>query len=268
MPEFLFQHERVNGGHPLVINTGADEVSWGYALNVAKIPTYGGEVIQILSAYIEDMSISGTVPTYAIAEEIYSFFMEYFIIATQGSTENSQVHFEQVPMIMTYPHRNWRFEIQPLQAPGFTYSKETVAPKWALKAHVVDRGQAVERLKNMVVNELFISGNQEVAEPGHTGQFKLTGEISPDSGNPEDNPFIAPGTTSGTRFEPYAAKEITEGLGKIADYYSTLLPSYMKGDFSDITSAVGAKPIFGRPTKKGEENPEEILKSTVTPKGT
>src|SRR5208282_3335255 len=85
----VFQHEHVNGGKPLIVDTGADEISWGYALNVPKIPTYGGEVIQILSAYIEDMSISGMVRTYSKTEEIYSFFMEYFIIASQGATENT-----------------------------------------------------------------------------------------------------------------------------------------------------------------------------------
>src|SRR5271165_7674191 len=153
--EVMFQHERVNGGAPLIIETGMDEVSWAYRLNIAKYPTYGGEVVQILSAFIDDMTLTGTVRTYSEAERIYSFFIEYMSIATQGPSENAKEHehYEQVPMIMTYAPRNWRMEIQPLQLPGFMYSLETVAPKWALVAHVVDNTLDVKQLERLVISE-------------------------------------------------------------------------------------------------------------------
>src|SRR5580658_5023480 len=127
MPSVIFRHEKVNNGRPLVVNTGADEVAWAYVLNTAKYPTYGGEVIQILSCYVDDMQIQGTVRTYKEAEDIYEFFISYYVIASQGSGGTS---FEQRPMIMEYPERQWTFFIQPLGTPTFTYSLETIAPKW------------------------------------------------------------------------------------------------------------------------------------------
>lgn len=244
--QLLFSHELVNGGEPLVVTTGADEIGWSYALNVAEFPTYGGEVVQILSVYIDDVTIEGTVRQYEDAEEIYSYFMKYFAIATQGSTAASADKYSQVPMIMEYAHRGWRFEIQPLEAPGFTYATKTVAPRWQIKAHMVDNTPDVSKLQELVVEELI---DQE--------QFSLKGVISPESGNPAQNPFIAPGTFLGDKFVESTAKQAAEGVTKIGDYYNSLLPSYLDDNFFEAQTAIGAKPNFGN------EGAGETVKTTL-----
>lgn len=235
----LFQHESVNGGEPLVVLTGMDEVSWAYVLNVAEFPTYGGEVVQILSCYIDDLSIEGTIRQYGEAEAIYSYFMKYFANATQGNSATSTDKYNQTPMIMEYGHRGWRFEIQPLETPGFLYSTETVAPKWMMKAHMVDKTPDVSKLENLVVSEL------EYKERTSGEPFSLKGLISPESGNPAQNPFIAPGTFLGDTFVESTAKNAAEGAIKIGDYYNSLLPSYLNDTFFQAQTAVGAKPAFG-----------------------
>ena len=181
--QLIFHHELINNGEPLVVRTGIDEISWAYALNTAQFPTYGGEVVQILSVYIDDLEIEGTIRTYAEAEMIYSFFMKYFTVATQGSEQADQDKYTQVPMIMEYAHRGWIFELQPKEAPGFTYATETIAPKWSLKAHVGDKTPDVKKLQDLVVQELV---SKE--------QFSLKGIISLEGGQPGQNPFVAPGT--------------------------------------------------------------------------
>jgi hypothetical protein len=45
-------------------STGLERVAWGYTLNTANFPTYAGEVVQILSCYVEDLEITGVVQTY------------------------------------------------------------------------------------------------------------------------------------------------------------------------------------------------------------
>ena len=232
--QLLFHHELVNNGVPLIVTTGIDEVAWAYALNTAQFPTYGGEVVQILSVYIDDLEVEGTVRTYAEAEAIYSFFMKYFTVATQGSEQADQDKYTQVPMIMEYGHRGWVFEIQPKETPGFTYATELVAPKWKLKAHVVDKTPDVKKLQDLVVQELV---NKE--------KFSLKGFISPESGDPGQNPFIAPGTFLGDKFVAETAKQAAEGVTKIGDYYNSLLPSYLNDTFFEAETAVGAKPNFG-----------------------
>src|SRR5208282_2236618 len=151
MPSVIFHHNKVNGGKPLVIETGMDEVAWSYNLNVAKFNTYGGEVVQICSCYIDDLQVDGTIRTYEEAEEIGEFFMKYFIIATQGSSPTTTERFEQVPMTMEYPQREWLFHIQPLKFPAFTYELEVVAPKWQMMAHIVDDQLLMEDLRKLVV---------------------------------------------------------------------------------------------------------------------
>lgn len=244
--QLLFHHELVNGGEPLIVVTGADEIGWSYALNVAEFPTYGGEVVQILSVYIDDVTIEGTARQYFDVEEIYGFFMEYFTVATQGSSAASADKYSQVPMIMEYAHRGWRFEIQPLEAPGFTYATETVAPKWHMKAHVVDKTPDVSKLQDLIVQELV---SKE--------QFSLKGIISPESGDPAQNPFIAPGTFLGDKFVESTAKQAAEGVTKIGDYYNSLLPSYLNDTFFQSETAVGAKPNFGN------EGAGETVKTTL-----
>lgn len=255
--QLLFQHELVNGGEPLIIVTGMDEVAWAYALNVATFPTYGGEVIQILSVYIDDLTIEGTIRQYEEAEEIYSFFMEYFTKATQGSSAAAADKYTQIPMIMEYPHRGWRFEIQPLETPGFTYATETVAPRWQMKAHVVDKTPDVSKLQELITREL-ISNTESLKGKVTPSEFlTLKGVISPESGEPGQNPFIAPGTFLGDTFQEATAKQAAEGVTKIGDYYNSLLPSYLNDTFFQAVSAAGAKPNFGN--EGPGETPKEVL---------
>ncbi len=249
--QLLFHHELVNNGVPLIVTTGIDEISWAYALNTATFPTYGGEVVQILSVYIDDMEVEGTARTYAETEAIYSFFVKYFTVATQGSEAADQDKYTQIPMTMEYGHRGWVFEIQPKEAPGFTYSSETVAPKWMLKAHVVDKTPDVKKLQDLVTQELV--GKE---------QFALKGVISPESGDPGQNPFIAPGTFLGDKFVAETAKQAAEGVTKIGDYYNSLLPSYLNDTFFRTETAIGAKPNFGN-EGKGEESKETLPGSKV-----
>lgn len=268
MAEIIFQHERVapaggNQGDPLQLSIGPDEISWGYNVNTAKYPTYGGEVIQILSVYVDDMTVGGSIRTYEEAEGIYEYFMAYFSIATQTANANASAEdkFEQTPMVFKYPERNWTFYIQPMAAPGFEYGSEVVAPKWQIQAHIVDRGLNAESLKNYIGKAA--QDQLEKLEHG-LESFHLSGHISPDSGDPSKNPFIAPNTPTTKKggqvtFEPYSAKEVTEGLGKIADFYTSLLPSYLKGDFADVAGVSGSKPIFGRKSETTEE-PEELTR--------
>lgn len=255
--QLLFHHELVNNGVSLVITTGIDEVSWAYGLNVATFPTYGGEVVQILSVYIDDLTVEGTVRSYAEAEAIYEFFIKYFTVATQGSEQADQNKYTQVPMIMEYGHRGWVFEIQPLEAPGFTYATETVAPKWKLQAHVVDKTPDVKKLQDLVVQELVSKGETINGQTLPDEFLTLKGVISPESGDPGQNPFIAPGTFQGEKFIASTAQKAAEGVTKIGDYYNSLLPSYLNDTFFQSATAIGAKPNLGN-EGEGKESKETV----------
>lgn len=237
MSNLLFEHESLG---TMTIGINPDDIAWSYNLNTANFPTYGGEVIQILSIYIDDLYLTGMVRTYDDLERIYKYFAEYISIASQG--ESGHGEYNQIPMRMTYLPRNWTFIIQPLKIPAFKYSRDTVAPKWQLQAHVVDETAGnYEELKQMIEVETLSGLHGEGVEP-----FKLKGIISPLSGDPENNPFSAPGTKFGEKFSTttdYRGK--TESLNELAVHANTLLNSYISGDYSSITQDIGSRPAFG-----------------------
>lgn len=217
----LFQHPHVGS---LTVDTGMDEISWGYNLNTVNWPTYGGEVVQILSVYIDDMQVMGTVRTYEDAEDIYTFFANYIAIATQGNAGHGS--YDQTPMTMTYAPRGWHFDIQPLTVPGFGYSFDLVAPVWQMTAHIVDSSPDVHHLQDLISDHILNNEN-----------FALTGRISPDYSNPDTNPFQT--------YIPHSQKDAQAQIQKYADYYNSLIPSYVHGDFSSLWTGIGSKPNFG-----------------------
>ena len=234
-----------------------DEVEWGYSLNVAEFPTYGGEVVQILAVYIDDLTIGGTIRNYEELESIYGFFMEYFTVATQGTSQLSPEgeKYTQVPMIFEYGHRNWRFEIQPLEAPGFEYGQDVITPRWEMKAHMVDKTPDVSKLEQLVTRELI--GKE---------QFTLKGIISLE-GNPETNPFVAPGVVKGDVFTESQQKLAEERVTRIGDYYHSLIPTYLNDTFVQSLTAPGAKPAFGNTQGAGESEAQLEQKGAKAAEG-
>ena len=234
MAKIEFWHNAIQW---LEVDTGINEVQWAYGLNTAKFPTYGGEVIQILSVYIDDLSLEGEVKSYAEMEGIYNYFNKYFQHASQGNKGTGD--YNQEFMTMHYPERNWEFFIQPLAMPGFSYSRDTVAPSWKMSAHIVDNtSENYEELTKMAAKEIL----NEHSEPNNT--FSLKGEISMGSASPENNPFASYGTAYENNFVPGTEKKVEAGLKEAADFYNTLLPSYLTGDYESLLKGA-AKPAFG-----------------------
>ena len=221
-PSFVHDNPKIGS---LVIDNGLDQCSWAYNLNTAVYPTYGGEVVQILSVYIDDVTIGGTVSTYSQAEAIYSYFANYMQLATQGfgSTAAPNQAYIAIPMTFTYPARQWSFSIYPKSAPGFSYSFDTVAPTWQVTAHVEDDNVNLIPIKNAiqsaVTNQLNLQSFQG-----------LNDEISPDSGDPDTDPF-----------QTYTGNAST-GLQNAATYYNSLISAYSSGNFSSLTGGVASGP--------------------------
>lgn len=234
MGSVMFSHNIVGS---LQIDNGLDMANWGYNLNTATFPTYGGEVVQILSIYVDDLTLGGTCSTYRQIESIYSFFSSYLQIATQGKTgtpgasDNTRTStaYNLAPVSMSYPERGWNFSIYPKSAPGFKYGYDVVAPTWQVAAHVIDDSPDLALIKDgikaLAVTKL-VDGSS----------LTINGEISPNQGNPDTDPF-----------ETYTAGEAQQQqqIQTYSDYYNSLIPAYMQGDFSALTGGIGSAPAFG-----------------------
>ena len=226
MPSVIFSHPVVNDiMGALTVETGADEISWGYRLNTQTFPTYGGEVVQILSAYTDDLSIQGTLRTYREMERVYTWFLHYIQVATQ--TGNGEVHapFNQAPIQFDYPHRGWSLQIVPKRLPGFRYGRDVVAPQWQLQAAVIEGDRDLDK---QIVEQASARGI-DLTEFG-----RMTAEI----GFIEDNPFSAPFAG-----QEDASRQTRDAFGRLGDYYSSLIDSYAQGDYESL-HVEGSKPAF------------------------
>lgn len=231
----IFTHSATDAlaGGSLTVRTGLDAAAWSYNANVQTFPTYKGEVVQILSVFIDNLTIQGTCHSYDDMESIYKYFWTYAQVASQGRRGGSNVgdtSYNQEPMTMQYAHRSWALKIMPIAMPGFRYGRDVVAPQWRIQAHVVDDGSDIEYLKNSVVDHVIDEANE--------GDFALQGQI----GYVADNPFSAPFIDGKDKFDP---SQTADSFGHMADWYNSLIPSYLEHDFGTITGDMGSKPAFG-----------------------
>jgi hypothetical protein len=227
-----FIHPDVNNGNPLSIATGMNEIEWGYRLNTQRFPTYGGEVVQILSCFIDDLTVIGDVATYDKLESIAKYFVSYFQQVTQTG------RFTIEPMRMLYHERNWNIAIRPKEFPGFQYGRDVVVPRWQLKAAVVEP----EHEDDSGDISQYILGELEKRALDAKGLdmdafAKLDATIGYIAENPFSNPF--PNSKS------FDKSKTNEALGELADYFTNLIPSYSQGNFPDLIND-GSKPLFLR----------------------
>jgi hypothetical protein len=236
--EVGFSHPEIGS---LVIRTGLERVAWGYTLNTANFPTYAGEVVQILSCYVEDLEVTGVVQTYRDMETIYSYFLSYVQIATQGQSGGAAgtSAYNQVPMTFSYPHRGWEFTVMPKDIPGYRKGREVVVPEWRIQCHVADETGDVDALAALIIQEAEIKTNIGAGDD-FDENFGLEGKIK----FVDENPFSDPFTDRGTDF----AANRSDAFNQIGDFYSKLLPSYLKGDFDSLTGGLGSKPAFNPDT--------------------
>src|ERR1700756_4389028 len=110
----IFHHHFISPD--LYVQTGADNINWTYTLNTQRYPTYGGEVVQILSCFIDTLTIQGTVARQqsrdtskpqsdAGMEDIYKWFLQYMQIASQG--RKGTTAYSERYIKFTYPARGW-----------------------------------------------------------------------------------------------------------------------------------------------------------------
>lgn len=240
MPQVIFSHPAVDplmarnrtpGGQSLYegnriciqddgslqIWTGPDQITWGYNLNTVTHPTYGGEVVQILSANIDDLTVGGDLRNYTMMEDIYLWFMVYMSVATQGWREAGVSGHNEEPVTMWYPERQWQFDIRPKNLPGFRIATDVVTPKWQIVAHVVqgDADAEVLTLK---------------------GAIEGLSEIHAGIGYEEFNPFSTPSNK--------AKYESQSGVGAIGKDMAQTYEDFSSGNFDYLT-----KPIISGPPK-------------------
>lgn len=243
MATIQFTHPQVRNGAILAVDTGPDMIRWSYSLNTANWPTYGGEVVQILSVAIEDVEIVGTCRNYKQMENIYSYFLEFVQIASQGRGNDpkaGQTAYNQQPMLLHYNERDWTMKIVPRSLPGFRKGRDVVAPEWRLSAYVVDDSEDIQELQDLVRNGVSLFGED----------FELTGQVGYIAENPFSDPFAGQDekdTKDGKKKQPNMEFDPTRTAAawkEVGDFYNKIIPSWLEGDFDSVTKQFGSSPAF------------------------
>jgi hypothetical protein len=217
----LFSHPIVSGHlGDLVLTVKPYDVVWSYGLNTANFPTYGGEVVQILSMYFDDMTIDGEVRSYGDIERIYGWFALYMQTASQGN--KSRGSYDAKPVTFKFPHRGWVFDIYPKALPGFKYSRDVVACSYTINAAVLEPELQTEQdFKSLIMDEV-----QFKASMGE--DIDTFGKATAGIGFKEDNPFSGPTSQVFQRDDSFQA-----GNKALGDFFTGLIPSWLDGDFKD-----------------------------------
>jgi len=220
MNELIFKHPSMTDD--LVVRVKPNEIVWSYGLNTANYPTYGGEVVQILSMYVDDLNISGEVRTYRDIEVIYKWFISYMQNATQGRAGDPK--YDSRPVEMYYPHRDWKFSIWPKNLPGFKYGTEVTAPTWELQAAV---SEFDDRFEDSVLS------SQDFAGVSTEGEFSPFGTATAEIGFHENNPWSAPTN------KQYKQNDPKRWDNETVQFYGKILPSWLdNADFSSLGADV------------------------------
>lgn len=232
--KIIFSHPNI-GLPDLILDTNPDQIVWSYGLNTQNYQTFGGEVVQILSMFIDDMTIAGTVKSYKKMEKIYEWFVAYMQLSTQG---NRQL-YDTTPITFYYPARGWKFLLQPKAAPGFKYGTQVVAPTWSLKATVVESPESFE---NLIKTEAEMNAMQDPA-------FKPFGKATARIGFSEFNPWTTPNT--GKVYKKGATGKYFQQLTGDNGPYNKFLHAWVEeGNDATLAEALGAnwsKPAFMSP---------------------
>lgn len=243
--------ENGNGGSSLYIDIRPDNIQWPYGINRQGFPTYAGEVVQLLSAYIGNLQMGGTVRTYHDIELIYKWFINYMFQATQGKTgapvSNEYYRYNEEPVTFEYPHRGWQLRLRPIGLPMFTYGTEVVAPEWALEAAVVE-----DETGSFTT---FTENNAEKAiEEGLT-------QLNANFGAGLQNPFAYyAGYESEAdikKFLKNAKSPLLEnGVEQVANWYNSIVEKFAKGE----GNLVEFGSVFSKPAPKptGKANQEAL----------
>ena len=216
----------------LAIPTGADEITWGYGLNTKRIPTYGGEVVQVLSMYSDKMTIKGTCRTYNELNTIYEFFKNYIAYTTGAKGLDTQRH--QKFLRFRYPARGWSFVIMVNDISDMRMSKDIAAPVWALTAEIVSENDRYALGSNRLDKWASV-----LDQPVVQNRMTRSGAIQ----GPKNFKLVRDGDPFGDLVDPMGRR------GKIAENFDALVASWATGDI---------KTLHNNPLVSPEKSADEI----------
>jgi hypothetical protein len=106
------------GGPAVAFRIDPESISWNWQVVANVIETIGGRVIQIIGAYLSDMTVSGSLgqdhknassgESWQQANEFLRLVTKIMEFQSQDSNQQGVMH---QPAVFSYPPKNWRFNV-------------------------------------------------------------------------------------------------------------------------------------------------------------
>jgi hypothetical protein len=246
-----FHHDFIP--NDLYIQTGADNINWTYTLNTQRYPTYGGEVVQILSCFIDTLTIQGTVARQqsrdrgkpvsdAGMEDIYQWFLTYMQIASQGGKGTTA--YSERYITFSYPERGWVLNFQCQELPGYALDRNTVAPTWQISGKVVE---VPKLMSGMTLDDILAGGaggGNGVGADVKAFQ-RIQDGIDLSQPDPANNPFNTAFPT-GAKTSSQQQQLAQQALQNLGGQFGKIVQSWANGDFSSVLGSTPSQ--FNNPT--------------------
>jgi len=104
------------GGPTVTFRLDPESISWNWTVNTNVIDTIGGRVIQVIGAYLDDLTVSGSfgqdhsTPNGESWRQAEAFLKIVTAIMEKQSSDSNQQALMHPPAVFTYPQRSWRFQ--------------------------------------------------------------------------------------------------------------------------------------------------------------
>lgn len=237
---FTFK-DALNRSHTLNIRHNPYNVSWTYNLVTNVIPTYAGEVVQVLAVNIDHLVIEGQLGIegafgrkdvgpgksvkllerglneqfsyngqYVGLHGMTEYFRQYFAMASQGgdATNPNGGQFVQHPMTVHYdvnsqPDSRFWPKIIPTNFPSFRRANDNFAPMWRIECEVWEADASVQKAVK------------------HKALDNLQKNIGYKAGNAFSDPALG-------------YNDIVEETVRLIDGFQALLPTYTREQLRDL----------------------------------
>lgn len=258
---FSYNNPDTKVSEKLTVTTGANSVYWGYNLNTQTYPTYGGEVVQILSCNITDLEIQGECRNYLQMEDIYRFFAQYMQYASQGMRGKPTKYLGN-PINMKIPSRGWSLKIIPKSVPGFRLGTEVVAPEWRMLAQVYeDDGSANQQILSSIASRYY-GGQTSIQDAiNKTTTLSQIG-YNPDSGFVNPRASLYENKDGKVKPNQFDGKALKENYKKRGEAYRQIVQSYIENDQDDAYGTLfdgnkSSSPAEPKDNKNGNKNEDD-----------
>lgn len=198
-----------NFSHPeigtLPIRFAPTSVEWDFNLVTNTVPTYAGEVVQVLAINFNRLTIEGQFGKEGVWGAVQSggklnkrpvseyrdfkragtlgigltqmteFFQRYFAIASQGHDARVEGHYNQQPMTLTYDgasdigielDRGESWQVYPVNFPSYSRSVEDFAPKWRVECQIHEAPASISTVTQKDVVSQLNSTDKDAFRPG------------------------------------------------------------------------------------------------------